>query len=75
MMGPVLSSGPDSSNKYIMEATPTSLLKTIMMDWITKSTSMSFSMLNSVPKAIVSEMVVDVDVVCGDGLRKIDDKT
>lgn len=71
----VLSSGSDSNNKDIMEVVTTSLLKTVMMDWIMESTSMSFSMLNSVPEDIVSEMVVDVDLVCGDGLRKINYET
>lgn len=48
MIGPVLSSGPKSSNKDIMEAMVTSLLETSMMDSTTESTSMSISNPNSV---------------------------
>lgn len=40
-----------------------------------ESTSTSVSMLDSVPKGMVFERVVDVDAICGDRLRKPGDTT
>lgn len=67
--------GPDSSNKYNMEVAMKFVLEISVMDWTTKSTSISIFVSNNVPKVIVSEMVTGVDVVCSDRLRKLGEAT
>lgn len=69
MIDPMSNNGHESNNKYIMEVVMNSALETIMMDWTTKSTTMSISIPKSVQEGILSKIMEDVDVVCGDGLR------
>jgi len=75
IMGLVLSSGPEFSNKYITEVARNSLLDTAVMDSITKSTSRFVFVSNNVQEVIVSKRLVDVDALYGDVLHKLGDAT
>jgi len=63
IMGLVLSSGPYSSNKDIMEVATNSLLETTVMDSIMESTSMFVFVFSNVPEGIVSKRVANVDAL------------